>query len=100
MLVIGTFLLFFFTLLYNCNMMPDSTSSNRTDDSMMMRHMTSNAANDGTLETTCLDRSDCRYSENENRCAATTSPGSHLLEPSLNCVLMRYAIHPPFGVDL
>jgi hypothetical protein len=70
----GTFLLFFFTLFYNGHMVPNSTSSNRTDDSMMMRQVTSNAANDGTFETTCLDRSNCRYSENENRCANDDLP--------------------------
>ncbi len=70
----GAFLLFFFTLLYNGHMVPNSTSSDRTDDSMMMRYVTSNAANDGTLETACLDRSDCRYSENKNRCANDDLP--------------------------
>jgi hypothetical protein len=41
---------------------------------MMMRHMISNLPNDGTLETACLDQSDCRYSDCENRCANDDLP--------------------------
>jgi hypothetical protein len=68
------FLLFFFTLLYYGHMVPDGTSGNRTDDSMMMRQMTGNAANDGTLETTRFDGTDCGRSENKNNCANDDVP--------------------------
>src|SRR4029077_15622162 len=69
-LVTGAFLLFFFTLLYDGHVMSHRTSGNRTDDSMMICHMTGNAANDSTFETTRLDGIDCRRSENKNRCGA------------------------------
>jgi hypothetical protein len=68
------FLLLFFTLLYYGHMMPNGTSRNRTDNSMMMRQMTGNAANDGTLETTRLDGIDCGRSENKNHYASDDLP--------------------------
>ena len=69
-LVTGAFALFFFTLLYDGHVMSHRTSGNRTDDSMMICHMTGNAANDSTFETTRLDGIDRRRSENKNRCRA------------------------------